>query len=209
QTPLSVAPPCPKLSRAVKALSELGCENTHMREVQRKILHWVAGIGLGIGLLVLLNQLQIPYFLYYPRTTQTMLISNSYDYYFFLISTISVPWTFALSWKRFSTTVSIGTLAVWAVSIALAILNQPAAVPILYAVVVCAAALNVQRSESRRVAITEMLPSALFIFVLVEWASLFYWVVAALNSQARVGILSPELEANLTFFPYPLAIPIM
>ena len=180
-----------------------------MREVQRKILHWVAGIGLGIGLLVLLNQLQIPYFLYYPRTTQTMLISNSYDYYFFLISTISVPWTFALSWKRFSTTVSIGTLAVWAVSIALAILNQPAAVPILYAVVVCAAALNVQRSESRRVAITEMLPSALFIFVLVEWASLFYWVVAALNSQARVGILSPELEANLTFFPYPLAIPIM
>ena len=114
-----------------------------MHEVQTKVLHWVIGIGLGIGLLVLLNQLQIPYFLYYPRTTQTMLISISYDYYLFLISTISVPWAFALSWKRFSTPVSVGTLAVWVVSMALTILNQPAAVPFLYAVVVCAAALNV------------------------------------------------------------------
>jgi hypothetical protein len=180
-----------------------------MHEVQTKVLHWVTGIGLGIGLLVLLNQLQIPYYLYYPRTTQTMLISNSYDYYLFLISTINVPWTFALSWKRFSTPVSIGTIAVWAVSIALAILNQPAAVPVLYAVVVCAAALNVLRSEGRRVAITMILPSALSIFVLVEWSSLFYWVAAALNPNGRVGIFSPELEANLTFFLYPLAIPIM
>jgi hypothetical protein len=180
-----------------------------MHEVQAKVLHWVIGIGLGIGLLVLLNQLQIPYSLYYPRTTQTMLISTSYDYYLFLISTISVPWAFALSWKRFSTSVSIGTLAVWVVSMALAVLNEPAAIPLLYAVVVCAAALNVLRSGARRVAITEVLPSALSIFALVEWPSLFYWVAAAINPQARVGILSPELEANLTFFLYPLAIPIM
>ncbi len=180
-----------------------------MHEIQTKVLHWVTGIGLGIGLLVLLNQLQIPYYLYYPRTTQTILISKFYDYYLFLISTISVPWTFALSWKRFSTPVSVGTLAVWAVSIALAILKQPAAAPILYAAVVCAAALNVLRSESRRIAITEVLPSALSIFALVEWPSLFYWISAALNPQARVAGLSQQFEANLTFFLYPLAIPIM
>jgi len=180
-----------------------------MNRIQEKLLHWAMGISLGLGLLVLLNQLQIPYYLYYPRTTQTMLISNSYDYYLFLISTISVPCAFALSWKRFSTPVSIGTIAVWAVSIALAILNQPLAVPILYAVVICAAALNVLRSETRRITIIETLPSALSVFALVEWPSLFYWISAALNPQARVGGLSQQLEANLTFFLYPLAIPIM
>ena len=104
-----------------------------MNDLRVKLCHWVAGISLGIGLLVLLNQLQIPYYLYYPRTTQTILISASYDYYLFLISTVSVPCTFAVSWKRFSTTVSIGTIAVWGVSVVLAILSQPLAIPILYA----------------------------------------------------------------------------
>ena len=180
-----------------------------MNRIQDKLLHWSIGISLAIGLLVLLNQLQIPYYLYYPRTTQTMLISNSYDYYVFLISSISVPCTFALYWKRFSTPVSIGTLAAWAVSVVLAIFSEPAAVLILYATVIDAAALNVLRSESRRGAVTETLPSALSIFALVEWPSLFYWVAVALNPQARVGGLSEQLEANLTFFLYPLAIPIM
>ena len=180
-----------------------------MREIQTKVLHWVTGIGLGVGLLVLLNQLQIPYYLYYPRTTQTILISASYDYYVFLISTVSVPWTFALFWKRFSIPVSIGTLSVWAASTALAVLGQPIGVPILYVVVICAVALNVLRSESRRVAITEILPSTLSIFALVEWPSLFYWLSAALNPQTRGAGLSQQFEANLTFFLYPLAIPIM
>jgi hypothetical protein len=167
------------------------------------------GISLGMGLLVLLNHLQIPYYLYYPRTTQTMLISNSYDYIVFLVSTVSVPCTFAISWKRFSTPVSIGFIAIWVVSIALAILNEPAAVPILYAAVICAAALNVLRSGARRLTLTEIFPSVFSIFALVEWPSLFYWVSAALNPQSRVGILSQQLEANLTFFLYPLEIPIM
>ena len=65
------------------------------------------------------------------------------------------------------------------------------------------------RSEGRRIAITEILPSTLSIFALVEWPALFYWISAALNPQARVGGLSEQLEANLTFFLYPLAIPIM
>jgi hypothetical protein len=180
-----------------------------MNRIQEKLLHWAMGVSLGMGLLVLLNHLQIPYYLYYPRTTQTMLISTSYDYYLFLISTISVPWTFALSWKRFSTPVSIGTLSVWVVSTVLAILNQPVAVPILYAVVICTAALNVLRSEVRRIAFAEILPSGLSILVLVEWSSLIYWISVALNPQTRVGGLSQQLEANLTFSLYPLGIPIM
>jgi hypothetical protein len=180
-----------------------------MNNFRVKLCRWLAGISLGIGLLVLLNQLQIPYYLYYPRTTQTILISASYDYYLFLISTISVPWTFVLSWRRNSIPVSIATLAVWAIALVQAIFDQPTGVPILYAVVIWATALSMLRSEGRRIALTEILPSTLSIFALVEWASLFYWISAALNPQARVGGPSEQLEANLTFFLYPLAIPIV
>jgi hypothetical protein len=180
-----------------------------MNNLGVKLCHWVTGFSVGIGLLVLLNELHVPYYLYYPRTTQTMLISNSYDYYLFLISTISVPWTFAFSWKRFSTPVSIGTVSVWGVSTALTFLNQPVAIPILYASMICTAALNLLRSETRRIALAEILPSTLSILVLVEWPSLIYWISAALNPQTRVGDLSQQLEANLTFSLYPLGIPIM
>jgi hypothetical protein len=174
-----------------------------------KLVHWVTGISLGIGLLVLLNQLQIPYYLYYPRTTQTMLISYSYDYFIFLISTVSVPLTFALSWRKFSTPVSVGMVSIWGVAGALVIPNPAVAVPILYAVVICAAALGVLRSEGRRVAVTEILPSALVVLVLVEWSSLFYFVAAALNPHGGAVMLPAKLEADLTFSLYPAAIPIM
>jgi hypothetical protein len=55
----------------------------------------------------------------------------------------------------------------------------------------------------------EILPSMFTIFVLVEWASLSYWIAATLNPHGGAGISSQELEANLTFFLYPVAIPIM
>ncbi|MGA8904649.1 MAG: hypothetical protein WB661_06540, partial [Candidatus Bathyarchaeia archaeon] len=180
-----------------------------MNRIQEKLLHWAMGVSLGMGLLVLLNHLQIPYYLYYPRTTQAMLISDSYDYYVFLVSAVSVPCTLALSWKRFSTAFSIGTLSVWGVSTALAVFNQPVAIPILYASIICTAALNVLRSETRRIALAEIFPSALSILILVEWPSLIYWISAALDPQTRVGGLSQQLEANLTFSLYPLGIPIM
>ena len=170
---------------------------------------WVTGIGLGIGLLVVLNQLQIPYYLYYPRTTQTALISSSYDYYLFLLSAISVPWTVASFRRRISISFSLGTLSVWGVSFVLAIINEPFAVAIVYATVLGAAVLRVFRSDARRRTLTEILPSALAILVLVESASLCYWMVAAVNPHGGVGILSQELEANLTFFLYPIAIPMM
>ena len=164
---------------------------------------------MGIGLLVVLNQLQIPYYLFYPRTTQTVLISSIYDYYVFLVSSISVPWTFAYYRKRSSLSVSLGMLFVWVVSFVLAIINVPFAVTILYVTVICTAVLNVFRSNTRRATAREILPSALTIFVLVEWSAICYWIVAAINPHGASGILSQELEANLTFFLYPLAIPMM
>ena len=97
----------------------------------------------------------------------------------------------------------------WAVSFVLAVLNQPVAVPILYATVICA---TFERGTGRcwqRTVITEILASTLSVFALVEWSSLFYYVVAAFNPQAKFGILSEQLETNLTYSLYPLAIPIM
>jgi hypothetical protein len=95
------------------------------------------------------------------------------------------------------------------VSTALAVLNQPVAIPILYASMICTAALNALRSETRRITHAEILPSALSILTLVEWPSLIYWISAAINPQTTVGGLSQQLEANLTFSLYPLGIPIM
>ena len=180
-----------------------------MKGLQEKLVHWAIGVGLGVGLLVVLNLLQIPYDLLYPRTTGTVLISNSYDYYAFLVSTLSVPWGFVAFRRKFSTLVSIGMISIWAASFVLAVLNLPVVVPILYATVICAAALDVVRADTGRVVITEILASMLSVFALVEWSSLFYYAVAAFNPQAKFGILSQQLEANLTYSLYPLAIPIM
>jgi len=171
--------------------------------------NWVTGFSLGIGLLVVLNQLQIPYYLFYPRTTQTILVSSSYDYYLFLVSSVSVPLTYAFYRRRLSVPVSPGILFVWAIAVVLALINEPFAGMILYATVICAAILGVFRSDARRSVVREILPSALTVFALVEWSSFFYWLVAAVNPHGGVGVLSQELEANLTFFLYPLAIPMM
>lgn len=172
---------------------------------------WAIGISLGIGLLVVLNELRIPYYLFYPRTTQTILTSSTYDYYFFLISTISVPWILSFYRSRLSSTALLGTVSVWAVSFALSIV-EPFLVTVLYATVLCAVVLAVFRSDSRRGTLKDMLPSALTTFVLVEWASICFWMAAAINPHGTVGsvgMLSEALEANLTFFLYPVAIPMM
>ena len=170
---------------------------------------WVVGISLGIGFLVVLDRLQIPYFLFYPRTTQTIIISSFYDYYFFLVSTICVPWTLVFCGIRPSIVICSGALSVWAVSFVLAVINESFVVPILYATVIFAAVLRVFRSDSRSRTLAEILPSAIGIFALVEWSSICYWISAAVNPHAVVGAASQELDANLTFFLYPAAIPLM
>jgi len=174
-----------------------------------RYVSWLTGIGLGIGLLVVLNQLQVPYYLFYPRTTQTILISSSYDYYLFLVTSFSIPLAFARDRKRFSLAVSLGTVAVWAISFVLAIINEPYAVLILYATVIDAAVLTVFRSGSRRTTLGGMLMSTLTIFSLVEWSSICYWLAVGINPHSVGGIVSQALEADLTFFLYPVAIPLM
>ena len=173
-----------------------------------KYANWVTGVGLGLGLLVVLNRLQIPYYLLYPRTTQTTLISSSYDYYLFLAASFSVPWTFARYLNRKSP-IAFGAIAAWAISLALAIVNEPFATVILYATVICAAAFRLFRSNVRNEMLREILPPALTIIALVESSSIFYWIHAAVEPYNDFGIVSQQLEANLTFSLYPLAIPML
>jgi hypothetical protein len=180
-----------------------------MKELQEKLTRWAMGVSLGMGLLVVLNFLQIPYYLLYPRTTLTVFISESYDYYAFLLSTLCVPWMFVASRRKFSTPVSVGVIAVWAVSFVLSVLNEWFAVVVLYAAVIFAFVFTVAQADTRRTVIKETLQSTLAIFALVEWSSLFYYVAAAFNPQAKFGILSQQLEANLTYSIYFLGIPIM
>src|SRR5208282_5939015 len=149
-----------------------------------RYVNCLTGISLGIGLFVVLNQLQIPYYLFYPRTTQTILISSSYDYYLFLVSSISVPWTFARYRRQISKPVSLGIVAVWAASFVLAIINEPFAAIILYVIVICSVTLGVFRSDARRVALNEILPSAIALLALVELSSISYWIHAALNPHS-------------------------
>jgi hypothetical protein len=180
-----------------------------MNELQARVVRWVTGISLGLGLLVLLNQLQIPYYLYYPRTTNTMLISPTYDYYLFLITTACVPLAFAFQRKIFAVWTLVGTVAVWTLSLILTFFNPPAAVLLLYVTVICTAILSVLKADRRRLAMSEILPSTAVLLILVESSSLFYWMTAALTPQARFNVLSEQLEANLTFSLYPLSIVMM
>ncbi|MGA8857568.1 MAG: hypothetical protein WB643_10430 [Candidatus Bathyarchaeia archaeon] len=176
-----------------------------MKEIQERLLRCAMGFSLGLGLLVLLNQLQIPYYLYYPRTTQTALISSSYDLYIFLIASASAPLTLAFLSKSVSISSKIGLTAIWAVSLALTITGQPLAIVILYLSVICATMLNLLSGHLNRSALGEILPSTLIVFILVEFSSLFYWPTAALNPLGRFGVQSEQLEGNLTFALYPLA----
>jgi len=174
-----------------------------------RFANWVTGISLAMGALVVLNQLQIPYFLFYSRTTEAILISSFYDYCFFLISSLSLPFTFWVRRKQLSVLVSIGMLSVWAVSLALAIMQEPFAATILFVTVISSAALEVFRSTGRGSTLREILPSILAVLMLVEWSSICYWLDVSLNPHGGFGVFAQELEANLTFFLYPLAIPMM
>src|SRR5208282_2143889 len=115
-------------------------------ELERRALGWLTGLSLGIGLLVLLNQLQIPFYLYYPRTTNTVLFSASLDLYLFLISSTCVPGTFALLSRKLPRSGLIGILAIWAIALTLALVGESYGVAILYVTVVYAAIVKMLKS---------------------------------------------------------------
>lgn len=174
-----------------------------------KGLHYLTGVSIGIGLIVLLNKIQIPFYLYYPTTTNTVLISDSFDLYFFLVSTVCVPislWCFSrkLSWSGL-----LGILAIWIGGLILTVLQQFIGVPILYLTITYSCLLSVWKYEARRSAATDVLFGAFIIFLLIESATIYYWIGSALNPGARFGLMSEQLELNLTFSLLPIAIPIM
>jgi hypothetical protein len=158
---------------------------------------------------VFLSKLKIPYYLYYPRTTQPVLTSVLLDLYFFIVSTVCVPIIVMFYSRKFSRLETVGILAVWVAALILAMLGQPYAVPALYATVVLVAILNVLKSESRRFAAASFLLYTLAFLALIEFAALCYWAGAALNPLARAGTISEELEVNLTFSLYPIVVVMM
>jgi hypothetical protein len=162
-----------------------------------------------MGLLVVLNQLRIPFYLYYPRVTHTVLLSDSYDLYFFLAASFCVPATLAVLRRKLSSPELIGAVAIWTVALVLTILGQRYGAPVLYATVICAAILNVSKDDQRRHAASELSTCALAIFFLIESSSLLYWIGAAVNPHDQVGLLSQKLELNLTYALFPIGILVM
>ncbi len=169
-----------------------------------ELFHCLTGVSLGIGFLVLLNQLRIPFYLYYPRTTQTVLSSEFFDLCFFIASSVCVP-MLVLSFGKFSRLVRVGILLIWVTGLILTIVGEPYGVPMIYATIVLVVILDVLKSGSCRFA--GSLLYTLAFFILIEFAAVCYWAGAALNP--RVGNLSEQLEVNLTFSLYPLVMLVM
>src|SRR5208282_3182445 len=173
---------------------------------RESFLRWLTGISLGIGILVLLNQFRIPFYVYYPRTTDTVLISDSYDLYFFLITSACVPGTLAFYSTKLSKSGMIGITMIWLTGLLLTIGQQPYAIPTLYVTVMYTAVLNVSKTKLRKSAAAEILLCTLAIFVLIEYSTLYYWIGSALNPQTQIGGVAEELELNLTFSLFPFAL---
>jgi membrane-associated HD superfamily phosphohydrolase len=51
----------------------------------------LAGVAVAIGILVVLRYAEIPFFMYYPRTTNTVLVSESFDMLLFVGASLCVP----------------------------------------------------------------------------------------------------------------------
>ena len=143
---------------------------------------------MGIGLLVLLNELQIPFYLYYPHVTHTVFISDPYDLYFFLASSVCVPSTLVLLKSKLASPGLIGILAIYIVALGLTILGQSFGAMILYTAVILCAVLNVSKTDQRGLAVNEVLAPALSIFILIESSSLYYWISAAFSPRGQTGL---------------------
>jgi len=98
----------------------------------------------------------------------------------------------------------LGIVAIWIAGLALLIGRQAYGVPTLYATVAFTAILNLTTAEERRSAAVELSVCTLTILVLIESAALYYWAVSALNPEGQVGLLSEQLEANLTYSLFPI-----
>ena len=184
-----------------------------MREnaTELHVISYLIGVSISLGLLVLLRQARIPFFLYYPHTTDTVLISDSVDPYLFLAASLCVPGAILASrndWKEKIPGDLVVISAVWAVAVILfAPINLSYAIPIAYvAVIMLALTLSAKQAEvGRRKTIAYIFVGAMTVLAMIECASIYYWVTSALSPRAFFGVASQDLETALTYSPYPIA----
>lgn len=166
-----------------------------------RLLRYLSGVSLAIGILVLLNQLRIPFYLYYPRTTHTVLTSETIDRFLFLISSLCVPITIASFTQKLSRRVEIEVVAIWVAAGTLTIVAPLYGAPILYAALIVGTILSILRTEeplrTRRTA--DVIQGTLAALLLIEFSASYYWITSSLNPQNQVGLSAEVLETNLTY----------
>jgi hypothetical protein len=174
-------------------------------------LSWLTGLSLAIGLLVLLHETQLPFFLYYPNTTNTVLISESLDRYLFLITCLCVPGTLLVArntWTRMVRSVGLGIAALWISGIILLPIRADYGIFLTYLAVVAIALATFKESSKvheRSEEVASLILGATSLIAFIECASAYYWVVAAFSPQAMFGVASQNLERDLTYAAYPIA----
>lgn len=174
-------------------------------------LSWLTGISIAIGLLVTLNQIRIPFFLYYPSTTDTVLISESLDRYMFLGASLCVPGTLLAlrnDWRSRFRSDAFAALGVWVGGVLFLAVNVSYGISIVYiAVIMFAITALIRRLETieRRMSVAHLVFGGMTIIAMIECASIYYWVVAAFSPRALFGVASQDLETALTYSAYPAA----
>jgi hypothetical protein len=176
------------------------------------------GAAVAFGVLVVLRYARIPFFLYYPRIVNTVLLSDSMDLYAFFATGLCVPLSLAVlaiqaKLRELAHDVAMTRIAVlimWLASLFLLLVSPSAAVVALLASVISNALLNLYDPQlvvggTERGKVSTMLLPLTTIFALVEFAPVYYWGFAAADPFTQVGREAAELETNLTYALFPVA----
>jgi len=172
------------------------------------VLSFLTGLCIALGLLVLLNQFEIHYFLYYPTTTHTVLISDSFDMYLFLILSLCVPVTaIAAFWKKERFRV-VTLCVIFAAAILLTMLGELYGLLVLFLTVLGMVPLSVGLADAKHRIELEILGFTI-ILALVELSSAYSWIFASINPYGKITPLSEITETGLSYSLFPLSIPLV
>lgn len=179
----------------------------------------LAGLAVVMGVLVVLRYARIPFFMYYPRFTDTVLFSESLDTYLFMAASLCVPaslvaFTFQPKAREQSRglvrLVLVPLFLIWLLS--LAFISQyplPSAVTLL-ALTVGVLVFNVLTCDrvyglERRQVLSEVVMTTMTPLALIEFAPVYYWIFSSMSPGTEIGRGAAELELNLTYSLFPLA----
>jgi hypothetical protein len=179
----------------------------------------LAGLAVVMGVLVVLRYARIPFFMYYPRFTDTVLFSESLDTYLFMAASLCVPASlvaFAFQRKAREQTrglvrlVLVPLFLIWLLS--LAFISQyplPSAVTLL-ALTVGVLVFNVLTCDrvyglERRQVLSEVVMTTMTPLALIEFAPVYYWIFSSMSPGTEIGRGAAELELNLAYSLFPLA----